>query len=197
MVKLSLIIPYYKTYELTEKLMDVLLPQLTDEVEVFLVDDGCNEDRLDKYADKLQLIHLPKNKGMSGAINVGIKKATGKYIGFVDSDDLVTNDYIKELINAINNNDTDLIYMDWQDMHNGGVVHNPSNYAQWRSIYKREITPLFDENVKYSSDVLFQDEIESKPRTRHYTGKVLYIYNSGREGSLTVEKERLIKEGKL
>lgn len=197
MVKLSLIIPYYKTYELTEKLMDVLLPQLTDEVEVYLIDDGCNEDRLDKYADKLKLIHLPENKGMSGAINVGIKKAIGKYIGFVDSDDLVTNDYIKELINAINNNDTDLIYMDWQDMHNGGIVHNPSNYAQWRSIYKREITPLFDENVKYSSDVLFQDEIESKPRTRHYIGKVLYIYNSGREGSLTVEKERLIKEGKL
>ena len=43
MVKLSITIAYYKTYDLTVKLLDTLIPQLNDEVEVFLVDDGCNE----------------------------------------------------------------------------------------------------------------------------------------------------------
>ena len=190
MVKLSIIIPYYKTYELTEKLFDVFIPQLTDEVEVFLVDDGCNEERLDKYNKKVNIIHLEENKGMSYALNVGIKKATGKYIGFVDSDDMVTENYIEELINAINEHNEDLIYLDWKDMHNGEIVNRPSNTAQWRSIYKKEIIPLFDENIKHASDVPFQEEVEKEPRTRYYIDKVLYIYNSNREGSLTWERDR-------
>ena len=131
--KLSIVIPYYKTYELTYKLMEVLVPQITDDVEVFLVDDGCNEERLDIYKDKVNVIHCEKNGGMSVALNTGIKKATGKYIGFVDSDDLVTENYIEELINAINNHDEDLIYMDWKDMHSGDIIHHPDNYAQKES----------------------------------------------------------------
>lgn len=193
MVKLSLVIPYYKTYELTEKLLQVLVPQLKNDVEVFLVDDGCNETRLDKYKENINIIHLKQNGGMSVALNTGIKKAIGKYIGFVDSDDMITENYIETLLDAINNHDDDLIYMDWMDMHTGDIVHNPDNYAQWRSIYKKEIVPLFDESIRHSSDVPFQNEIDSKPRTRYYIGKVLYIYNSNREGSLTWEKERLNK----
>lgn len=191
-MKLSIIIPYYKTYDLTIKLLDVLVPQINDEIEVFLIDDGCNETRLDEYEDKINVIHCTQNGGMSCALNIGIKKATGKYIGFIDSDDMITDDYVKELLYAIDNHDAELIYLDWKDMHNGGVVHNPDNYAQWRSIYKREIVPLFDETIRHSSDVPFQDEIDKVPRTRYYIGKVLYIYNSNREGSLTWEKERLI-----
>ena len=73
-------------------------------------------------------------------------------------------------------------------MHSGDIVHRPSNFAPWRSIYKREIIPLFDENIRHSSDVPFQDAVESQPRTRYYIDKVLYIYNSNRVGSLTWEK---------
>lgn len=197
MVKLSLTIPYYKTYELTCKLMDVLIPQLTDEVEVFLVDDGCNETRLNDYIyderfkekwNYIHVYHLLENGGMSVALNNGIKSSNGKYIGFIDSDDLVTENYIEELLKAIDDCDDDLIYLDWQDMNNGEIVHRPQNYAQWRSIYKKEIVPLFDENIRHSADVPFQNEIESKPRTRYYIDKVLYIYNSDRVGSLTWEK---------
>ena len=190
MVALTIIIPYYKTYELTEKLMEVLIPQLNEEVEVYLIDDGCNELRLDKYKDKINIIHLEENKGMSYALNVGIKKANGKYIGFVDSDDMITENYVSELVNAINNHNEDLIYLDWKDMHTGGIVRRPSNTAQWRSIYKKDIIPLFDENIRHASDVPFQDEVEKEPRTRFYIDKVLYIYNSDREGSLTWERSR-------
>lgn len=197
MVKLSIVISYYNTYELTEKLLDVLIPQLTDEVEVFLVDDGCHEERLDKYADKIKIRHCKENGGNSYALNVGIKQAQGKYIGIIDSDDMITNDYISTLLDAIDKTDADLIYLDWKDMHSFVEIHRPDNLAPWRSLYKREIMPLFDESIRYSSDVPFQNVVESQPRTRYYTDKVLYIYNSNRPGSLTVEKERLIKEGKL
>ena len=98
MVKLSIVIPYYKTYDLTVKLLDELIKQLTDEVEVFLVDDGCHEDRLDKYNKNINIIHLEENQGNSHAINTGIKKSIGKYIGIIDSDDCVT---VRKWINPI------------------------------------------------------------------------------------------------
>ena len=190
MVKLSIVIPYYNTYELTIKMLDVLTPQLTEEVEVFLVDDGCNEKRLDKYGKDINVIHLEENGGNSVAINTSIKKASGKYIGIIDSDDMVTEDYIEVLLNAINNTDSDLIYLDWMDMHSGTVINRPSNFAPWRSLYKKEIMPLFDENIRHCNDVPFQSQVEKVVKTRYYTDKVLYIYNSNRVGSLTWEKER-------
>ena len=190
-IKLSLVIPYYKTYDLVIPLLETLIPQLNDEVEVFLIDDGCHEERLDKYAKDINVVHLKENGGMPVALNTGIKSSTGKYIGFIDSDDMITDDYVKTLLEAIDNHNEDLIYMDWKDMHTGDIVHHPDNYAQWRSIYKKEIIPLFDETIRISADVPFQDEIEKVPRTRYYIGKVLYIYNSNRVGSLTWEKERL------
>ena len=49
MTKLSLIIPYYKTYDETKRLMDILIPQLTEETEVLLIDDGCHETRLNEF----------------------------------------------------------------------------------------------------------------------------------------------------
>lgn len=173
------------------------MPQLNDDVEVFLVDDGCHEERLDKYKGKINITHLEENGGNSVALNTGIKKAQGKYVGIIDSDDMITDDYVSTLLNAIDKTDADLIYLDWKDIHSFVEIHRPDNLAPWRSIYKREIMPLFDESVRYSSDVPFQNAVESQPRTRYYTDKVLYIYNSGRPGSLTIEKERLIKEGKL
>jgi hypothetical protein len=51
MIKLSIIIPYYDTYNYTIKLLRELQIQLTDEVEVILVDDGCNETRFDQFKE--------------------------------------------------------------------------------------------------------------------------------------------------
>lgn len=190
MVKLSIVITYYNTYELTEELLSVLIPQLNEDVEVFLVDDGCNEKRLDMYDEDIKIIHLEKNMGNSVALNTGIKKATGKYIGVIDSDDLITEDYIETLLKAIDNTDCDLIYLDWIDKHNHQIVKRPSNPAPWRNLYKREIIPLFDENIRHCNDVPFREKLNEDNKSKYYTDKVLYIYNSNRIGSLTWEKEQ-------
>ena len=192
--KLSIIIPYYQTYELTEKLLDKLIPQLNKEVEVFLVDDGCNETRLDKYSDVINIIHLKENGGDSVARNVAIKQANGKYIGFIDSDDLIIDDYIEELLKNIDEHNEDVIFFDWQDMNTGFVVRHPTNYAVWKAIYKTNIIPLFVEGRRYSSDVPFQEDLNSKDYTRFYIDRVLYYYNSNREGSLSQEKAKIVKE---
>ena len=110
MVKLSIIIPYYKTYDLTVKLLEELIPQLTDEIEVFLIDDGCHEKRLDKYK-QIDITHNESDLGVSAARNIGIKKATGKYIAFIDSDDMITDDYVECLTKLIDERNEDIIYL--------------------------------------------------------------------------------------
>lgn len=193
MVDLSIVITYYNTYELTEKLMKVLIPQLNDSVEVLLIDDGCNETRLDKYAEDINVIHLEENKGGAYASNVGIDKAQGKYIAFVDSDDLISNDYVEALLDAINNHDEEVMFMDWQDMNTHMVFRRPDNYAQWKAIYRKDIIPKFPNGRRYSYDVPFYDELNRKGYTRYYIDKVLYYYNSNRPGCLSLEKKKVIE----
>lgn len=193
MVKLSITIPYYKTYDLTVKLLDKLIPQLTDEVEVFLTDDGCNEKRLDVYKDKINIKHCKENKGGAFATNEGIRQATGKYIALIDSDDMISDDYIDTLLSVIDNHDEDVLFFDWQDMNTGKIMRRPNNYAPWKAIYKKEIMPLFREGWIYSYDVPFQEDLSKTNYTRYYIDKVLYYYNSNRPGNLTTEKRKIIE----
>jgi len=197
MVKLSIVIAYYKCYEYTKKLLDVLVPQLTDETEVIIVDDGCHEERLDEYKNKVNIIHLEENKGGGFACNTGIENAKGEYIAFIDADDMVSNDYIETLINAINTNPTDLIYMDWQDTYTGAIITRPDNYAPWKAIYRSTIIPRFCAENRFHFDVDFYDELKRKGFTRSDTDKLLYFYNSKREGNLSDVNNKLKEEGKL
>ena len=191
MVKLSIIIAYYNTYELTKNLLDVLVPQLTEETELFLMDDGCNETRLDVYKDKIYIEHLEKNGGATIAMNKAIRKASGKYIAIIDSDDMVDKEYISTLIDAINNHEEDIIYFDWQDMNTGEIVHHPHNYAPWKAIYKRARMPLFREGWRYSYDVPFQEDLHNLRLSEYFIDKILYYYNSNRVGNLSWKKEQI------
>ena len=97
-MRLSIITPYYNTLEYTKKLAEMLEPQLTDDIEWIIIDDGCNEKELDKL--KAKVIHLEKNSGgASRPRNIGLDNACGEYIAFIDSDDMVSNDYIECILN--------------------------------------------------------------------------------------------------
>ena len=187
LIKLSIIIPYYKTYEETVKLLDVLVPQLK-EAEVILIDDGCHEERLDKY--NVNVIHLEENKGLSYARNEGIRNAKGEYIVFVDSDDLVSNDYIETLLNKIKTSEFDYCYFSWKAMNSTLKViikDNPPdwNWAVWNAIYKKDYVELFDDNVRIYEDVPWQQLMRRKNGKKEIIDKILYYYNDGRPGSLT------------
>lgn len=195
MVKLSLTIAYYKTYELTVKLLETLIPQLNNEVEVFLVDDGCNETRLDVYKDKINIIHLEENGGGAHADNVGLKKSKGKYLGIIDSDDLITEDYIETLLKVIDERTEDVLVFDWKDIRTGQIMRRPKNYAPWKAIYRREIMPSFRDGWKYSYDVPFQEDLEKKKPSYYYLDKILYLYYSERPGNLTQGKREAIARG--
>lgn len=183
MIKLSIIIPYYDTFHYTIKLLRELQIQVTDEVEVILVDDGCNETRFDQFKE-FKIIHVD-HVGASAAWNVGIKAATGKFIGFIDSDDMIMMNYIEELIHAIDIDMADEILFDWVDVNRNEVVKHPGARAIWKAIYRREIVPFFDESYKHHTDMPFQDQLRRIPHKRISLHKSLYCYRSRREGSIT------------
>lgn len=192
--KLSIVIPYYETYELTKKLLERLVPQLTEDTELIIVDDGCNETRLDEFEKgAVEIVHLEENGGATHALNTGIDRTTGKYIAIIDSDDLIAGDYVETLLNAIDTRNEDLIYFDWQDMNTHAVVHHPRNYAPWKCIYKRDMMPRFVDGWIFSYDVPFQEEINKIPHTEYFIDKVLYFYNSNRPGNLTLRKKAYIE----
>ena len=162
MVKLSIIIPYYKTFEMTARLLGGLWEQLTDDVEVIVVDDGCNETFLDMFEYDIKVIHLKENGGVSKARNIGIKEAQGEYIAFIDSDDMVTMDYVEQLLKTIKEHNEDMIIFNWLDITTNEVVIKPQNPAIWKAIYKKDIIPLFDETLRVREDYFFNKALENK-----------------------------------
>lgn len=184
MVKLSILIAYYDTFDYTIKLLKELRIQKTDDIEVILVDDGCHETKFDEFKE-FKIIHLNKNEGMSNALNIALDHAKGEYIGFIDSDDQITMDYIEILLETLKTHNEDIIYFNWVDFNKNEIVTHPTNYALWKAIYKRDILPRFEKDRRVHNDVPVQDELREKNYSEYYIDRVLYIYNSDRPGSIT------------
>lgn len=189
-IKLSIVIPYFETLELTHRLLMQLVIQKTAEVEIILIDDGCNETKFDtsNILSEIKVVHQD-NMGVAKTRNKGIELAKGKYIAFIDCDDMITPNYIETLLNAIDNNDTDVINFNWYDMTTHTEHRKPHNYAPWKAIYKKETMPKFREDKEYGEeDIWYQGEIDSGKYSITYLDKLLYLYNSNREGSLFWKK---------
>lgn len=190
-IMLSVIIPYFETFELTWNLVGQLATQNDKKkFEIILIDDGCNENRFDAFGklENIKVIHQ-ENMGVAKTRNKGIDMAKGKYIAFIDSDDMITIDYIDTLLKAIATYDTDVINFNWYDMTDHIENRMPHNYAPWKAIYKKETIPKFREDREYGSeDIDFQIEIDSGKYSITYLDKLLYFYNSNREGSLIWKK---------
>lgn len=106
--KVSIIVPYYNVQkEYLEICMNSLLKQTYKNIEIIVVDDGSKEEfsrLLDDYAnmDNVKLIYK-KNGGVSTARNMGMARATGDWCMFVDPDDWLEKDGVKNFIELIQN----------------------------------------------------------------------------------------------
>ena len=90
MQKVSVIIPAYNAANFIEETVDSALAQTHRDVEVIVVNDGSTDatlDRLQKYGSRIQVVNL-SNGGVARARNEGVKRATGEWVAFLDSDDL-------------------------------------------------------------------------------------------------------------
>ena len=94
MALVSIVVPIYKVEKYLSRCVQSLLNQTLKDIEIILVDDGspdkCPEmcENYLKVDKRIKVVHKV-NGGLSSARNAGINIATGKYIGFVDSDDSI------------------------------------------------------------------------------------------------------------
>ena len=100
---ISVIVPVYKVEQYLDKCVESIVNQTYRNLEIILVDDGSPDncpamcDGWAKRDYRIKVIHKA-NGGLSDARNAGIEVAQGEYICFVDSDDYLESNYLKELI---------------------------------------------------------------------------------------------------
>jgi glycosyltransferase involved in cell wall biosynthesis len=116
-IQLSIIIPVYKVEDYVKECLDSVFSQIPEGIEIIVVDDGSPDRSMDiirhefdEWIARGVLILLEQeNKGPGGARNYGISSAQGKYIGFLDSDDVLLNGYFDELMDRIDLGVADII----------------------------------------------------------------------------------------
>ena len=106
MPTISIIVPVYNVEPYLRRCVDSILAQTFTDFELILVDDGSPDNCgaiCDEYAEKDSRIHVihQENGGLSAARNAGIDYAHGEYLCFVDSDDLLSAEYCRLLLDAL------------------------------------------------------------------------------------------------
>ncbi|WND06308.1 glycosyltransferase family 2 protein [Acinetobacter soli] len=184
---LSLIIPIYNVEKYIIDCLNVLVNQVADcDIEIILINDGTPDNSMFLIEEFLKdktigvknkfIIHNQRNQGLSAARNTGIELAKGEYIAFLDSDDIVSENYFKTLLEKINLHHPDIIefnanrfddsgrfYEIWNSVISSGFyqmnenilnkVATQSAWYAWKRIYKKE---LFKE-IKFPVGKNFED----------------------------------------
>ncbi len=160
MPKISIIVPIYNAEKYMKKCIDSILNQTLNDIEVILVNDGSSDNSAtiaDNYAKndlRVRVIHQ-KNSGPSVARNNGIKLATGKYIGFVDSDDYIENNMYERLFNIANHNQVQLAMCNYRE------IYTYDNR-------KEEVKSNLISNKIYSKKDILKDIISTFSKSQNY-----------------------------
>lgn len=111
---ISVIIPVYNTSQYLDQCLDSLVNQTFRDIEIICINDGSTDDSLQKLEfraskdERIKVINSTENLKLGTARNTGIKEASGTYIGFVDSDDYVSEQFYQFLVDALEN-DADVV----------------------------------------------------------------------------------------
>jgi len=205
-MKLSIIIPTYNVVNYIDECLQSLLPQLTDECELIIVDDCSTDGTKEKifgyltqemaskyfqYKDgekNFKFYMHEANKGVSAARNVGLKVATGEYIDFIDSDDNIVEGYIKKMLEMCDLG-LDFFYKSWKRFgsENGEVIIKDKapdwNWSVWARCIKRDKIGniRFDESLKATEDADFLKKVlySGQKYTHGAISTPIYLYRCG------------------
>ena len=113
-MKVSIIVPVYNVEKYLDRCLESLVNQTLRDIEILVVNDGTKDNSqkiIDKYAkmDSRVIPFKKKNGGLSDARNYALDKASGEYVGFVDSDDYVAKDMYEKLYNKAIEENADIV----------------------------------------------------------------------------------------
>ena len=199
-IKVTVIVPVYNVEKYIDKCLDSLVKQTLKEIEIIVVNDGSLDnsqkiiDRyVKKYPDKVKSF-IKENGGQGSARNLGIKKARGEYISFVDSDDWLDLNALEEMYNCAKKKKSDIVICDMVDHYkNYTIYHNCTKYnsvfqvtpSACNKIFRKEIiknfkflSKLWYEDFDFTTKVLFNTDKISN------ISKGFYHCNCGHESTM-------------
>ena len=203
--KISVIVPVYNVEKYLKRCVDSILKQKYKNLEIILVDDGATDnspiicDSYKKIDNRVKVIHK-KNGGLSSARNAGIDVAQGDYIGFVDSDDYISEDMYFHLYDRIKNDEKSIANCMYVRTFDSGkticskVPHvknedvRAEEYLEELLLHVGDVsvcTKLFPRKLigntrfvvnKLNEDLLFMVELIKKIESIKFVGEVGYFY---------------------
>ncbi|RIV74386.1 glycosyltransferase family 2 protein [Flagellimonas aequoris] len=210
---LSIVVPVYNVEAYIEKCLRSVYNQDLSPVqfEVIVVNDGTKDKSLEicevlqKEFTDLKIISQ-ENKGLSGARNTGLSHAKGDYVWFVDSDDWLPANCLKQIVDTLKIKSPDLLWLGHSVVHNGEIIrtyipapidepvagdeffahHLQGLYYIWKFIYSREF--LSNNNLFFYEGLLYED-LEFTPRALEVAQRCITLTDSFyfylmREGSI-------------
>ena len=146
MPKVSVIIPTHNRLPMLKEAVDSVLRQDFEDVELIVVDDGSTDgtgSKIEQYGGRVKLLQHPQNKGVSAARNTGILHAKGKYIAFLDSDDLWVKGKLKTQVSFLDENPHyPLCYTDEIWIRKGRRVNPKVKHAKYSGWIFEKCLPL-------------------------------------------------------
>lgn len=215
--KLSIIIPVYNVEQYLKQSLDSVVGQFEDVIEIILINDGSTDKSIDickTYVDRYKNIVLinQDNQGLSCARNCGIKKASGEYVLFLDSDDFLKEGCLGDILNNISSGKLDFYLGRAYKCDNDGNIlelcqtdyteekyscpsqllynlHQKSSFwfAAWLLIINREFmlkNNLFFKQGIYHEDELWVPSVFVKANNLGIINDGFYCYRTDREGSI-------------
>ena len=204
-VAVSVIVPVHNAQATLAQTLGNLVHQTLQAIEIILVDDASTDNSLEimkrceaQFPDKVMIIQLEQNMGAGGARNIGLQYASGQYIGFVDSDDIVDPTMFEKMYLQGIDRDSDLIevayykeetdetilYTDpaWEGELDGEkrakLIFGAGGYI-WSRLFRRELflgmSTIFRENC-ILEDCDFMLEVFMRARNITTIQEVLYRY---------------------
>lgn len=123
-----MIVPVYNAEKYLRKCLDSILQQSLDGIEILAVDDGSKDHSADilreyesRYPDKLHAIYQ-KNQGQSAARNAAMAQACGEFVAFVDSDDYIGKDFLKNMYDTAIKKHSDMVMCNYTKVTDQGEI---------------------------------------------------------------------------
>lgn len=137
MPKISIIIPSYNAADCIKKSIKSVLDQTYQDFELIVIDDGSTDDTsniLDCFSNKITLVRQ-KNKGPGAARNLGMSLSQGRYVSFLDADDLYFPDHLEKMIKVMEEfQNINYIFSDAEKIDVKGNFEE-SVIKRWKSIF--------------------------------------------------------------
>lgn len=210
-MRFSIIMPVYNVEKYVEKSIRSILNQTYKNFELIVVNDGTKDNSMEiirkiQKEDSRVKVYSKKNGGVSSARNYGLKRATGDYVCFVDSDDYIYSYFLEKINKELITQKFDLIIFGYKNKNvdfkentlyenivsengkkfykNGKKALNFKNVSiigfSWNKCFKRSVINdnnlLFDEKLLCGEDFIFCCNFIEKCNTINVLSSVLYCY---------------------